>query len=98
MKRLLLAAVLVALAVPGVARGHAILLATSPANRAVLARSPSEIRVTFDDAVRVGAGNTAVANASGASILAGPPTVAAHSLILPLRRALPYGAYSARWS
>ena len=85
MKRLLLTVALAALAAPGAAVAHAILLQTSPANRAVLARSPGEIRVTFDDAIRLGAGNAAVANADGASILAGPPSVAGHSLILRLR-------------
>ena len=98
MKCLLLTLALAALAAPGVALAHAILLETSPANRAVLARSPAEIRVTFDDAIRLGAGSTAVANAGGASILARPPMVVGHSLILPLRSALPDGAYSARWS
>ena len=98
MKRLLLMAALVALAAPGAADAHAILLGTSPANRTVLSRSPTEIRVTFDDAIRLGAGNAAVANANGASILAGAPSVAGHTLILPLRPGLAAGAYSVRWS
>ena len=98
MKRLLLTAALAALAAPGTADAHAILLGTSPANHAVLTHSPREIRVTFDDTIRLGAGNAAVANAGGGSILAGAPTVTGHSLILPLRPALPSGAYSARWS
>jgi copper transport protein len=98
MKRLLLTVALAALVAPGAASAHAILLQTSPPNRAVLARSPAEIRVTFDDAVRVGAGNAAVANADGSSILAGPPRLAGHSLLLKLRAHLPKGDYSARWS
>ena len=98
MKRLLLTVAAVALATPGVARAHAVLLGTTPANHAVLARSPEEIRVTFDDAVRPGPGSAAIANDSGESILAGAPTVVGHSLILPLRHALARGAYSARWS
>jgi copper transport protein len=98
MKRLLLTVALTALVAPGAALAHAILLQTSPANRAVLTRSPAEIRVTFDDAIRLGTGNAAVANADSTSILAGPPSVARHSLILRLRPRLPNGAYSVRWS
>jgi copper transport protein len=98
MKRLLLTAALAALVVPGVAAAHAILLQTSPADGAVLARSPREIRVTFDDAIQLGSGSAAVANADGASILSARPRVAGHSLILPLRPGLPSGAYSVRWS
>jgi copper transport protein len=98
MKGLLLTVAAAALAAPGVASAHAVLLGTTPANRAVVARSPGEIRVTFDDAIRPGAGSAAVANAGGESILAGTPTVVGRSLILPLRHALARGAYSARWS
>jgi copper transport protein len=98
MKRLLLTVALAALVAPGAAFAHAILLQTSPANRAVLARAPTEIRVTFDDAIRPGAGNAAVGNANRRSILAGVPHVAGRSLILPLRSRLPKGDYSARWS
>src|SRR5579862_5763987 len=98
MKRLLLTVALAALAAPGAAFAHAILLRTSPVNHAVLAHSPREIRIAFDDAIRLGAGNAAVANASGASVLDGRPKVAGRSVILPLRARLPQGAYSARWS
>jgi copper transport protein len=97
-KRLLLTVAMTALVAAGAASAHAILLQTSPANRAVLTRSPAAIRVTFDDAIRVGAGNAAVANTDGSSILAGPPRIAGHSLILTLHPHLPRGDYSARWS
>src|SRR5579862_9325561 len=83
-KRLLLTVALTALVTAGAASAHAILLQTSPADRAILTRSPAAIRVTFDDAIRVGAHNAAVANADGSSILAGPPRIAGHSLILRL--------------
>jgi copper transport protein len=98
MKRLLLTAVLAALAVPGVARAHAILLQTSPANHATVARSPRDVLVTFDDSVRLGRGNAAVANDTGESILGGAATVAGRSVVLPLRPDLPNGDYSVRWS
>jgi copper transport protein len=98
MKRLLLTAVLAALAAPGVARAHAILLQTSPANHATVARSPRDVVVTFDDSVRLGRGNAAVANDTGESVLGGAPAVVGHSVVLPLRPGLPDGDYSARWS
>jgi copper transport protein len=98
MKRLLLTAVLAALAAPGVAGAHAILLQTSPANHATVSRSPREVVVTFDDAVRLGRGNAAVANDTGESVLGGAPAVVGHSVVLPLRPDLPHGDYSARWS
>ena len=98
MKRLLLTAVLAALAAPGVATAHAILLETSPVNHATVARSPREVRVTFDDSIRLGRGNAAVANDTGASVLGGSPAIVGHSVVLPLRTDLPNGDYSARWS
>jgi copper transport protein len=98
MKRLLLTALLTALVAPGVARAHAILLRTSPADHATVARSPREAVVTFDDSVRLGRGNAAVANNTGESVLRGGPTVIGHSVVLPLRADLPSGDYSVRWS
>ena len=98
MKRLLLTVALTALVAAGAASAHAILLQTSPADRALLTRSPPAIRVTFDDAIRVGAGNAAVSNAAGSSILAGPPRIAGHTLILTLHPHLARGDYSVRWS
>ena len=56
------------------------------------------VQVVFDDVVRVGSGNAAVANATGASVLAGKPTAELDVLTIPLRPGLPHGAYSVRWS
>ena len=98
MKRLLLTVALTALVTAGAASAHAILLHISPADHALLTRSPPAIRVTFDDAIRVGAGNAAVSNADGSSILAGPPRIAGHTLILTLHPRLARGDYSVRWS
>jgi methionine-rich copper-binding protein CopC/putative copper export protein len=93
-----LAAVAVALAVPSLARAHARLLHTSPANGSVIAAAPHVVRVTFDDVVRVGPGIEAVQN-GGASILAGSPRVESqHVLVIPLRAKLRHGPYSVRWS
>jgi copper transport protein len=91
-------AVLFALAAPGSAFAHATLLRTVPANGAVLARAPVELRVVFDDVVRIGSGIEAIRNAGG-SILAGRPRVeGVRTLVVPLHRGLRDGAYSVRWS
>ncbi len=99
MRTALAAAVaLAALALPGAASAHASLRGTVPANGAVLAHAPRSVRVVFDDIVRVGSRNAAVANATGASVLAGEPTADLDVLTIPLRPGLPRGAYSVRWS
>ena len=52
----------------------------------------------FDDTIRVGSGNAAVANATGASVLDGAASAHGHVLTIPLRPRLAGGAYSIRWS
>lgn len=76
---------------------HANLVSTSPQDGAVVASSPREVRVRFDDAVTVGPGN-AVVTEDRTSVLSGPARVArgGHELVLPLRR-LQNGDYSVRW-
>jgi copper transport protein len=98
-RRLVLLVSLAALVLPAVAGAHARLVRTFPANGAVLAKPPSEIRVVFDDVVTRGGGIEAIRNGGG-SVLAGDARVAGggNVLVLPLRRGLPRGAYSARWS
>ncbi|MDP9285048.1 MAG: copper resistance protein CopC/CopD, partial [Actinomycetota bacterium] len=98
MKRAVIVMLLVALAAPAGAAAHATLLRTIPADGAVLERPPSHVRVEFDDVVRVAPGSAALANATGASVLAGQPSAHGHVLTLPLRSRLPNGAYSIRWS
>jgi copper transport protein len=91
-------AVLFALAAPGSAFAHATLVRTVPADGAVLARAPIELRVVFDDVVHAGSGIEAIRNAGG-SILDGRPRVeGVRTLVVPLHRGLRDGAYSVRWS
>src|SRR3954453_23499742 len=98
LRRFVLLAVLPALVLPGAASAHARLVRTSPANGAVLAKPPDEIRVVFDDVVKRGGGIEAIRNGGG-SVLAGDArVVGGNVLVLPLKRGLPRGAYSARWS
>ena len=91
-------AVVVVLALPGAAWSHARLLHTQPANGAVLAAPPTELRVVFDDVVRAGPGIEAVRNGGG-SILAGKAHVdARRTLVVPLHPGARHGAFSVRWA
>ena len=99
--RSLLAATAVALFVASPAWGHAILVASSPANGAVVVRAPTSVRITFNSGVKVNSGTAAIDNATGASVLAGSPTVTGAggiTLVIPLRRGLGTGDYTVRWS
>ncbi len=98
MRLALLALLTLALVAPADAFAHATLLGTSPENGAVLDRAPARVIVRFDDTVRIAGSNAAVANATNESVLAGPATTHGRVLVLPLRKSLPNGAYSVRWS
>jgi copper transport protein len=98
-KRGVLASVLVVfLLVPATASAHATLVATVPADGAVLAKAPTKIRVLFDDRVRVGSGNAVVANTTGASVLDGAAHARGRTLILAVLPRLRDGDYSVRWA
>ncbi len=98
MKRSLAAVALAALLLPAAAAAHATLLRTVPRDGAVLAGAPAAVRVEFDDVVRVAGGNAVVDNLTGRSVLAAPAAARGRVLTLPLRRNLPDGDYSVRWS
>ncbi|MDX6453515.1 MAG: copper transport protein [Gaiellaceae bacterium] len=97
-KRTVVLCAVLALIAPASAAAHATLIGTAPADGAVLDRAPQSVRVEFDDTIHVAPGNAAVSNASNASVLAGAPRVAGHTLVLPLRNGLADGSYSVRWS
>jgi copper transport protein len=83
----------------GPAAAHARLVRSEPADGAVLAGAPREVRVFFDDSVTPAAGNEVVRNGHG-SVLAGKARLAPGThrvLVLPLRGGLPRGDYSVRW-
>ena len=87
----ILALVVLALALPATAWGHATLVRTIPANGAVVAKAPTEIRVVFDDAVRTGPGIEAIHN-SGGSVLEGRRASSAErTLVIPLQHGLANG-------
>lgn len=98
MARALAVLAFVALVVPATAAAHARLIRTVPADGALLARAPADVRVVFDDTVRVGSGNAAVANGSRRSVLAAPAHAQGGVLTLPLVVGLTRGDYTARWS
>jgi copper transport protein len=99
-RRLAVVAVaLVALAVPAAASAHATLLQTSPQVGQRLAVSPRQVRLRFDQSVKVLANGIQVFDAKG-RIVSGPPHVSATDprvVVAPLR-VLPRGAYTIRWA
>jgi copper transport protein len=95
--RALVAAVLVALALPAAASAHATLIRSAPPAGTSLARSPLAVTLDFDDTVRVGPGVAAVRNGGG-SVLAGSARTAGRVETIPLRPNLPDGVYTVRWS
>src|SRR5581483_11378111 len=94
-----LVVVLLALALPASAAAHARLVGSKPADGAVVATPPSDVRLLFDDRIRPAGGDLAV-DSRGRSVLAG----AAHrlggnprALVIPLRPSLTRGSYTVRW-
>jgi copper transport protein len=72
---------------------------SKPADGAVLATPPKDVKLLFDDEIRP-AGGDRVVDARGRSVLAGPAHRLAgndRALVLPLRPGLTRGAYTVRW-
>jgi copper transport protein len=89
----------VALAFPAAASAHARFVGSKPADGAVLARPPADVRVLFDDEIRPAGGDRAV-DAQRRSVLAGPARRLGgnrRALVIPLRPSLPRGSYTVRW-
>jgi copper transport protein len=94
--RLACLAALAALLLPAAASAHAYLIGSQPADRAVLATAPREVRLEFTEGVRPAPGIEVVRNGGG-SVLAGPVRSQGRDLVLPLRRGLQDGVYTVRW-
>ena len=84
---------------PAAASAHARLVGSKPADGAVLASPPADVRLLFDDQIRPPGGDLAV-DAHGRSVLGD----AAHRLagndrvlVVPLRPGLANGDYTVRW-
>jgi copper transport protein len=87
----------VMLALPEAAWAHARVLRTLPANGAVVAAAPTQVRVVFDDDVRVASGVKAIRNGDG-SVLAGKPHIlGGRVLVVPLQSGLDNGDYTVLW-
>jgi copper transport protein len=95
--RILLFALLFALAWPSSAWAHARLLRSVPADEAVLSKAPTSVRLVFDDTVRARSGMKAIRN-GGSSVLGGKPKiVGGRTLVVPLRAGLRDGDYTVLW-
>jgi copper transport protein len=95
--RVLLPALLCALALPSTALAHASFVRSVPADGAVLEAAPAVVRVIFDGEVRAVSGIKAIRNGGG-SVVAGEPRVAnGRVLVVPLRPGLEEGDYTVLW-
>jgi copper transport protein len=83
------------LAVPASASAHAVLEKTTPAWGTVVARTPHEITLVYDEDVVAHFARIAVVTAGGEN-LAGPPRVAGSVVTVPLRPGSA-GSYTVRW-
>jgi copper transport protein len=92
---ILAACVAVAAVAAPAASAHARLLDTSPRDRKVLVHAPKEVRLRFDEPVRVLGGMKAVRN-FGPSVLAGKPHAQGRDIVLPLEK-IGDGDYSVLW-
>ncbi len=95
--RKLLAVALLALALPGAASAHATLVKTEPVYGKRVERSPSLVRLYFDESVDVLPNAIRVYNAKG-RLLSGQTLASADKRIIdtPVSR-LPRGGYTVRW-
>jgi copper resistance protein C len=79
------------------ASAHDQLLASNPAEGAVLTAAPSEIRLDFSDKVLDLGGVVIVADRDGADWADGPVSISLNSVTQKLRAGAPDGAYQIRW-
>ena len=89
MKRALVLAALVALALPAAASAHAVLLKTSPAASELVSTPPDHVALTYSEAVEPRFAIVSVTDASGAGQTTGPPTRNAtdpHELDVPIKK------------
>ena len=95
MKRLVVAAAVVALLAPATASAHATLRSTSPHYGTEMTLAPATIRLRFDQHVRLLPDSVQVLDRRGVNH-ARPAHREGRSVVAPLRR-LPRGAYTVRW-
>jgi copper transport protein len=96
----LLATVVAALVLPGVASAHAYLVKTVPSASGVLNGPPSSVALTFDEAVEPRFAIISVTDAGGEQETTAPVSRSAanpDTLVVPLRPHLPSGWYLVYW-
>jgi copper resistance protein C len=89
---LLTAVTVVLTATPAAA--HAELIASTPAQGASVAAAPTEVRLTFSDAVTPAPNVVEVTGPAGAQWVVGTPTVAGADVTVPVEASGPAGAYT----
>ena len=95
-----LAAVAVGLALPSVASAHAYLIKTVPAASGILDSPPSNVQLTYDEAVEPRFAIISVTDANGRQETTGSVTRSPanpDTLVVPVRRGLPQGWYLIYW-
>src|SRR6266571_8573032 len=96
---LVLVAVAAALAAPAAAWAHAVLLRTSPVASKTLTAAPTQVALTFSEAVEPRFAIASVTDAAGTQQTAGPPRRSPQNpdtLAVPLRH-VPQGWYLVYW-
>ena len=89
-----------ALVLPASALAHATLVRTAPLGSKILTAPPSEVRLTYSEAVEPRFAIVSVTDAAGKRVTDGVPTRArtdSHTLVTPLRPHLPEGWYLVFW-
>jgi copper transport protein len=79
------------------AAAHAELVNTSPPNGAQLARSPTEVRMTFTESVHLVDGSIRLVDQVGATVRTPTPTVDGRIVTWPMPADLPEGPYVVTW-
>lgn len=104
MIRLFSTAILIALALPGVASAHGTLLSSSPAAGASVAK-PTKVTLTFSDRIDPAASGVDIVMTAMPGMADHPPmpirgyktSVEDRMMILTMPRALPAGTYALTW-
>jgi copper transport protein len=90
-------AVLLSVVFASPAAAHAELVNTSPSNGAQLARSPTEVRMTFTESVHLVDGGIRLVDQVGATVRTPTPSVDGRTVTWPMPADLPKGAYVVTW-
>jgi copper transport protein len=90
-------AVLLSVVFASPAAAHAELVNTSPPNGAQLARSPTEVRMTFTESVHLVDGGIRLVDQVGATVRTPTPTVDGRTVTWPMPADLPEGPYVVTW-